>query len=159
MILILISATLGAFFYRLGGASPGEFPWLPKWVIKSYTRDIGVPLISMAYMFLTGAWHWSLLPCAVLFYGALTTYWKILNPIFKKPSNDCFWFNFFAHGLGIALAMAPYAYHTGHWLGFWIRLVILPIAITIWSLTISWVDPEEGIRGALIVASLKLLTV
>jgi hypothetical protein len=159
MILLLIASILGAIAYRLGGASPGEFPWLPAWLVRSRTRDIGVPLISLAYLFLTGAWHWSLLPCAVLFYGALTTYWKILNPIFKKPGNDCFWFNYYAHGLGIALAMAPYAYYTGHWAGFWIRAVTLPLAIMAWSLIIPWVDPEEGGRGAFIVASLRLFLI
>ena len=154
MILLLIATITGAIAYRLGGASPGEFPWLPAWLVRSRTRDIGVPLISLAYMFLTGAWHWSLLPCAVLFYGALTTYWDFMF-------NDVD--NFYMHGFICGIAMLPLILGGFDWKFILIRAIILGMSMGLlnkyankWHWKNS-VTIEECSRGALLIITLTIL--
>jgi hypothetical protein len=143
----LIASAIAGILYRLGG-------WGKPF--RSAYRDIGIPLIFLIYMGIK-AWHWSLIPSAVLLYASLTTYWKILNPVMGKPTTDAYWFNWLAHGLGIAISILPYIYFTGHWFGFGARLIILPLLITFWSQIWSEVNAEEFGRGFFIVITLPLV--
>jgi len=141
----LILSALCGLFYRFGGADPPFRSWMRDWVCPAFA--IGILLLW---------WHpagyaWLLIPLMYgLTGGALSTYWK------KKGTDANFW-NYFLHGFFIALAMLPYSWATGHWIGFSIRLVVLPTAIAIWSAKTSLDVVEESGRGFLIGISLPLL--
>lgn len=146
---------LNAILYRLGGASPADFPYMSKWLVKGYTRVIGVCLIYILYYL--NNWHWTILPSTLLLAIAVNSYHKWLNPLFKKPATDCFWFNYLAHGFFISLADLPYIWHYGLWLPFIYRTSILSLGIMLWSLIWKNVNIEEGGRGYLIIQSLSIL--
>jgi len=132
---------LAGFAYRAGGASWGH----------TKIRDCGVPLIMLIAMWKLGLWHWSLLICFGLMWGALTSY-KYFLP---KP-KDYLWYHYALHGFFIGLAMLPYCIFAGHWLAFILRTILLAVTISIWSHYLRQVDIEEGGRGALITGSLLL---
>ena len=155
MYLILIA--LSACFYRLGGASYSDFPKLPKWLVRSYTRDVGVTILTLLTLFVLGKWHWSLCPCAVLVWLALRTYHKWLNPFFHEPTTDAYWFNWFAHGLMIGLAFLPYAYFTNTWLMVILRALLMGLFMAWWSDINDDVNWEEAGRGILIIGTLWLI--
>ena len=152
-----ICVGLGYCAYRLGGASPSDFPKAPKWLVKSSTRDIGLPLLSILSLFILGKWHWSLWFCALLMYPMMTTYWKVLNKYFKKPDSDCFWFNYLAHGLAIGIAFIPYGVYTDTLVWVIGRAILLGIYMTVTSYIFDDVDYEEGFRGAEIVGTLWIV--
>jgi hypothetical protein len=153
----IILIGLASVSYRLGGASPSDFPRLPKWLVKSSTRDVGVPLVSILAMWILGKYHWSLWICFPLMWGALTTYWKVLNKYFGKPTSDCYWFNYLAHGLGIGLALIPYGVYTHTLIGVIVRSIILGTLMMVTSYLFDNVDLEEGSRGTEIVGTLWII--
>ncbi len=146
----LIASTLGAILYRLGGTSAG-----------TKFRDLGVPTIVTVYLLTLGlkASLWGLFGLVGayfiafgLLFGALTTYWK-------KKGTDATFVNYFLHGLGIALSAIPLACISGHYIGFGIRLIALPLAMAFWSVKIGNATIEEFGRGFLITATLPLLLI
>jgi hypothetical protein len=149
--ILLALSVLSGILYRMGGSDS----WNTKW------RDMGCPTVAfIALWFLAGfklSYWWAYLLSFGLMFGALTTYWN------KKGAPERF-INFYLHGLGIALAMAPYAYVSHHWLGFGLRIALLPLLIALWATYMNrpvWkfrADVvNEGGRGFWIQATLPLL--
>ncbi len=157
IILYLILIALGAVAYRLGGASYADFPKLPKWLIHSYTRDIGIPLIALASMAVLHKYHWSLWLCMPLMYGACTTYWKILNQYFGDTTEDCHWYNYAAHGLMLGLALIPYAIYTDTLVMVICRAILMGIIMPVWCEVFKNVNVSECGRGAIIEGTLWML--
>jgi hypothetical protein len=137
---ILLTA-VSALLYRLGGWGHG---------FNTKVRDMGVPTCMLALMAWLGLWHWSLILCFGLMFGAQTTY-------FKKSGTDAMWYNWLAVGVAFGLAMLPYAAATGQWLGFGARFVIVAFYTVVWSEMIGQAWIEESGRGAIQIATLPLL--
>jgi hypothetical protein len=150
VIWLLALAVISGIFYRMGGSDTYD----PKW------RDWGCSLVSLATLSLwthSRAILWVFPLIFLLSWGALSTYHKWLNPFFKKPKTDCYWFNWLAHGLGIGLACLPlYAIGVVTQLVVF-RAVLLGILIMIWSERNEQVVWEEIGRGAFIVLTLLIL--
>lgn len=146
-ILTLVLAVVAGILYRMGGSEN----------YNTKFRDIGVPTIMMIVMILWGFWHWSLILSWALLFGAMTTYWGFVNPLFKKSKVDKYWWNWLLTGLGYALAMLPIVYVWGLWPGFAIRLFVLPVVTMIWSESFSNDKIEEWGRGFLTIITLYLL--
>lgn len=153
----VICIVLAGALYRAGGSSPSDFPSLPKWLVKSYTRDIGVPLVSILAMYILGKYHWSLWICFPLMWGALTTYWKVLNKYFGDTTEDCHWYNYLTHGIMIGLAFIPYGVYTHTLVWVITRAVLLGILMMTTSYLFDNVDLEEGFRGGEIVGTLWMI--
>jgi hypothetical protein len=128
--------------YRMGGS--GNYP--------RQARLIGVPLLAVILLAVCGGWNWWLLLCIPLMIGAISTYWK-------KKGSDAKWWNWLLHGLGIAVAMLPYAIATQHYVGFGIRCLVLPLLIMLWSERIGNAVWEEWGRGFLIGITIPLLLI
>ncbi len=143
IILTLGCALLAAILYRLGGC------------IQTKIRDLGVPTVFCFLMWklgaITGFWTGiALLPCFLALFGSLTSY-------FKKKGTDAYWWNWALVGLLTAFSAIFYAWASGHWLGFGIRLVVNTLLITLWSEWIGNVTIEEGGRGFFIIVTVPLL--
>ena len=146
IIIVLVASALSALFYRLGGSNAGT-----KW------RDMGVSgVVCLATGILVhpvGLWAYlSLIPCFGAMFGALSTYRYFL------PKPDDYTFPYYAlHGFFVALSMVFFAWATGHWIGFWIRVAVCTAGVSAWSAWIKrdWI--EEGGRGFLVVGTLPLL--
>ena len=132
---------LSGVLYRLGGYGP---PFNTK------VRDFGVPSCMAAYFAITGHWHWVLILCFGLVFGAQTTY-------FKRKGWDVYWFNWLYCGLAFSFALLPYVWATGHWAGFaWRTLVVTGFTVAISELSgKDWI--EEGGRGFVQIITLPLL--
>ena len=141
-LLILLISSCGAIAYRCGGS--GNFA---RWF-----RPVGIALCVMLAMLGLGLWHWSVIICAGASAGLSTSY-------FKKRGTDASWLNWFFVGLAFSLAMLPWAYFTGNYLGFSIRLVVCTAGITLWS--IFWGNDiiEELGRGFIPIITLPLLLI
>ena len=141
MILILLLALASAVFYRMGGTSKGTL-W----------RDVGVSLVTLlAFYILHPVMSWTMaLAYFITFglsWGALSAYWGQD----EKP------YGFWAHGLGVSLAILPLIIATGLWFGFGLRVVALTAFISLWSQFIGKDWLEEGGRGFAIIATLLLV--
>ena len=141
-LIILLISSANSVFYRMGGS--GNFA---RWF-----RPVGIALCVMLAMLVLGIWHWSVIICAGASAGLSTTY-------FKKSGEDASWFNWLFVGLAFSLAMLPWAYFTGNYLGFSIRLVVCTAGITLWS--IFWGNDiiEELGRGFIPIITLPLLLI
>jgi len=137
---IVLGSLISGFLYWAGGHGK---PY------NTLYRDLGIPLLMLGLISLTTGFHWSLIINCLLMYGTLTTYWKILNKFFNKPTTDCFWFNWFIHGLGIGLSFIPYGIYTYTIKFVIIRAIILGLSMMLWSRFIHNKWDERG-RGALI---------
>jgi len=125
----------------MGGS--GNFP--------HQARVVGVPLLSCGMLMLFD-FRWWIFLCIPLMIGAISTYWK-------KKGTDAKWWNWLLHGLGLCLAMLPYSIASGNWLGFALRLVVLPLVIVIWSEKIGNAVVEELGRGVTIMLTIPLLLI
>lgn len=128
--------------YRMGGGNR----------FNTKFRDMGCAAVSVVEFFVFGFFHWSLILYFGALFGSLTTYWK-------KKGTDAQWYNWLFTGFFYALSAIVYPITTGHWQGFFIRLVFLPLAIMIWSVIEGRVEREEGGRGGLIIATQLLLLI
>ena len=142
IIITLILCGLSGWLYRRGGTNKGTL-W----------RDIGVSIVTLLVCLtwgLVGA-LWATLGAYVLTFGlswgALSAYWG---------QDEKKW-GFWAHGLGLSLALLPIAILTQHFLGFAIRCLVLTAAISIESELIGDVIWEEGLRGVFIILTLPIL--
>ena len=148
-LLVFVIAIIAGILYRMGGS--GNFP--------RQCRLIGVPLVSTALLALLGGFNWWMLLCIPLMIGAISTYWK-------KKGTDATFINYFLHGVGIAIAMLPYAIATHLYIGFAIRCVCLPLLVAFWATKMNrpilwWqadVASEFG-RGFFIAATIPLLLI
>jgi hypothetical protein len=89
--------------------------------------------------------------------GAVSAYWN------KKDADETF-INYYLHGLGIALAFLPYSIVTQHWLGFCLRLLILPLVVAFWTVKANKFSKHADIwsevgRGVIITLSIPLLLI
>ena len=145
-ILILIGLSLLAgFLYRAGGADWGNTKW----------RDLGVPIVMIYAMSLLRGWDWSLIPCAFLLFGSLTTY----NKWASRSKTDVLAPSWAVTGAFYGLSMLPYAFFTGHWWMMGARTVILALFVCGWSEAIDDVKWEDGGRGFSIIATLPLFLI
>jgi hypothetical protein len=144
IVLFGILTYLGGKLYRKGGTSDGTL-W----------RDIGVSLLTLLVFIvchmnflssLKEEWFYYLLAFGAS-WGALSAYWK----------QDEKRFGFWAHGLGLSLAILPLVFLTHNWIGFLLRTVILTLSISLWSEAVGDVDLEEGGRGILILFTIPLI--
>ena len=150
ILLLLGLSSLSAFLYRRGGTNKGTL-W----------RDVGCSLVTLvALWLLLGfklSYWWAYLLTFGLSWGSLTTYHKWLNKFFGKNKDDCYWWNWLAHGLVIGFVCLPIIYTGIVWWIILFRAIVLGIAMMIWSERIGKVDLEESGRGALIILTLSLL--
>jgi hypothetical protein len=140
LLTILIASIISGVCYRLGGGGHGRL-WrvfgVPFCVLLAVLACFGVNLaIWWAYVITFGATA-----------GAVSAYYQ---------QDEKKW-GYWAHGLGLALALLPIAFVTHHWLGFSIRCLFLTGAMTLWSQFTKWDVGEEFGRGFIITASIPLL--
>ena len=151
-LLVIIGAFLAGVLYRAGGS--GNYP--------RQTRIIGVPLVSLLVLgLLTGQGGlWLYLAYFLSFglsCGAVSAYWN------RKDADETY-LNYYLHGLGLGFALLPYAIVTGHWLGFLIRLVVMPIILAFWTVKANKfkgradIKSEVG-RGVIIVLSILIMVI
>jgi len=135
----LILSGISAVLYRLGGAHG----------YSTLYRDVGCSLISVLFLGVFIAWHWSLILVFGLTWGALSTYWK-------RGANSRWW-NWLLTGLGYGAATLPFCFIGGYWAQISIRIIVLGLTTMLWSEIYN--DPvwEECGRGALLVLTMPLL--
>ncbi len=120
-------------------------------------RDVGVSLIGVLLLgFLYGHYDWKTLLALFLsmglYFGSLTTYWK-------KKGTEAKWWNWLLTGLGYSLAFLPFAFVSGHWVGFALRCLFCSVGTMIWSEKVGNVVWEEAGRGAIPTLTLPLLLI
>ena len=147
-VIVLIASVISAILYRMGGS--GNFP--------RQCRLVGVPILCTLLLWLLAGWNWWFLLCIPLQIGAISTYWK------RKGTDAGFW-NYYLHGLGLALAFLPYAISTHLWLGFAIRGLSLPFLVAWWATYMNkpfWIFQSDVVseigRGFFIASTIPLLT-
>lgn len=138
---VIVATILSSIFYRLGGSKDFDTKY----------RDVGCAFITCALAGYLLAFHWTLIICFGLLWGALSTYWK------RTPNAK--WYNWLMTGIGYSLAMLPYVIAEGLWIGFISRTIVLGVTTMIWSEINSNPVWEESGRGALIILTLPLLMV
>ena len=152
----IIATILSAFAYRIGGMSKEQakqyFPWLPSVLVRSGFRDLGCGLIIVGWCLVClprVAWFWYVLSLPVTLL-ALNTYWQ---RFFGGEDN------FYAHGVGVGLALLFVVIPAGCWMWALGRAVILGLAMGIWCQVFSNDFVEEYGRGAFIIMTLPLLLI
>lgn len=143
---VILLSFLSAWLYRRGGTKTGTL-W----------RDIGVPSCITAFFILTGHWHWILVLCFGLVYGAQTTYNKWAQRLIGIRTNNVMWVGWFVTGLAFSFALLPYTIAMGHWIGFRWRTLIVTGFTVLWSewVGLDWL--EEGGRGFVQLITLPFL--
>lgn len=140
---ILLLAVINGVLYRMGGS--GNFP---RW-----TRPVGIGLIAMTVLALTHRADWSwLIVLGIVASGGATA--GISTTYFKKKGTDANWFNWLLVGLGLSLALLPFAFVSNDWLHFALRVILLTPAICLWSQFIGNAVVEEFGRGFLTIITL-----
>jgi hypothetical protein len=154
-ILTAIATVLNAFLYRFGGCSKEEgklkYPWVPEALFNTKTRDVGVSLVTVAWMafcYPSVAWFIYLITFGAT-WGMLTTYWDFLFGF------DNYWF----HGFMIGVAKLGFAIFTGMWIGFAVHCITLALAMGGISAVSGNVDVEELGRGAAAGLTLPLMLI
>lgn len=150
--LIIVLSFISILIYRAGGMSKelsAKPKWIPMFMRKTLWRDCGCSLVTCALCGFLLSWHWTLILCFWLLWGALTTYWK------RTPNAK--WYNWLMTGIGYSLAMLPYVIAEGLWVGFISRTIVLGTATMIWSEITSDAVWEECGRGALLTLTVPLL--
>ena len=136
--LIIALSIISGVLYRLGGWSKGN---------RLY-RILGCPLCTVIALLTLfwgkGAPWWAYLCAFGANAGAVSAYWGLDE---KK-------FGYWAHGLGLSLAILPVILFTGAWIGFALRSVALILGITLWSEYTKWDVLEEWGRGFIIIATI-----
>jgi hypothetical protein len=141
----IILTILGGTLYHLGGTTG----------YNRLMRMMGVPAMCLLNLWVWNGIHlsywWGYFLSYGLMVGAISTYWK-------ASGSDARWWNWLLHGLGLAIATLPYQFNSGHWIGFGIRCIVLPLAIMIWSEKVGAVNWEEGGRGGMITLSMPIIS-
>ncbi len=141
IIIIIIASCFSSLFYRLGGSKDFDTKF----------RDVSCSLITCLLAGYLLSWHWTLILCFGLLWGALSTYWK------RTP--DAKWYNWLITGVMYSVAMLPYVIAEGIWLGFLSRTIVLGALTMIWSEITNDAVWEECGRGALITLTIPLILV
>lgn len=145
-IVFAVISFVGALLYRLGGTKHGTL-W----------RDLGVSLCMVVVMCVLGKWHWTIILCMGLLYGSLTTYNKWAGYLLDRKDREVHWESWLVTGLFYGLSMLPYAFASGHWVGFGVRTVLCAVLVCLWSSNIGKAWLEESGRGLIIIGTLPLL--
>ena len=139
--LVILLSILSGVLYRLGGWEKGN----------RLFRILGCPLIALITLWLmigvVLSYWWVYLLTFGLLTGAVSAYWGLDE---KK-------WGYWAHGLGLSLALLPIALITKHYLGYGLLCLVLTSLMTIWSEYASVDYIEEFGRGALIILTIPLL--
>jgi hypothetical protein len=112
----------------------------------------------VAYLALSGGvsglWQWlSLIPCFGALWGSLSTY----RYFFPKPA-DYKWWHYAMHGFFCSFAAIFYAWASGHWMGFGLRVLVCSVFMAGWYFAAKWNDVlHEFGRGAVLIGSVPLL--
>ncbi len=146
ILFVIILSLLSGVLYRLGGIGK---PFNTKF------RDCGCPLVALICLWLLkgfnlGFW-WAYLLTFGLGWGVMTTYWK-------KKGTDAKWWNWLLTGAGYGLSALPLCWIGVHWYVLLYRTVVLSIGTMLWSDWQGNVVWEECGRGALITATIPLLS-
>lgn len=156
-ITVVSLSLLAGFLYQCGGrAKTGK--WY-DFLLNSITRDAGVPVVTTLALVALGHWHWSLILCFGILWGALSSYNKWVGYLFNRPDKSTvYWESWFVTGLFYGLSMLPFVIftHTGI-SGFVVRSVVLGIITCLWSeyIGLDWL--EESGRGFFIIATIPIL--
>ena len=152
IVYVFVGALFSGITYYLGGQGG-------PWYKRSWIRDYICPLIVMAFLTQHSLYHWSLWLCYPLMIGACSTYWK-------KKGTDATWRNWFLHGLGIGLALIPYAIMIHQVIPIIARSILLGACMALWSgyivvwlkSNVKWLkwNIDECGRGLLIIATLLI---
>lgn len=138
---VILLSILSGVFYRLGGWEKGN----------RLFRILGCPLIALITLWLmigvVLSYWWVYLLTFGILAGAVSAYWGLDE---KK-------WGYWAHGLGLSLALLPVALITKHYLGYGLLCLVLTSLMTIWSEYTSVDYIEEFGRGALIILTIPLL--
>lgn len=149
-ILGIIATTVSAStLYRMGGADG----------YNTKFRDLGVPTCMVLSMIIMGKIHWILAICFMLLFGSLTTYHKWFGRLLGRKDNEVHWEGWAMTGFCYAMAMLPFAWTYGHWLGFISRTIVCVLFISGWSVAVGNAKWEELGRGFIINATLPLLLI
>lgn len=122
--------------------------------LDNYFRDVGCSLVAFFWMSMfypEVAWYIHLISFGLM-WGAVSSYWDFTG------KDD-----YFLHGMGIGLAYLAYAWTSGAWVGFGIRVIVLSALMGGLNWFVhryhipfsAWI--EELFRGAIIVLSMPLL--
>lgn len=79
IVIIILASCFSSLVYRAGGMSKelsAEPKWIPMFMRKSLYRDCGCSLVACLLAGYLLAWHWTLILCFGLMWGALSTYNK-----------------------------------------------------------------------------------
>lgn len=144
--LIALACLVSAVLYRAGGMGKevdAKPTWMPMKMRKSWVRDWLCPGVMLILVILLFGIHLKYWWCYIIFYplsgAAFSTYWD------KVFGTD----NFYAHGLGLSLAMIPLLWCGLPW---WILLVhgiVCTVGMGLWSNNIGTDWLEEMGRGVL----------
>jgi hypothetical protein len=80
-----------------------------------------------------------------------------LTSYFKRKGTEAKWWNWALVGASVSFALLPYAWFSHHWLGFWLRTLIVTVGVTVWSEKIDNAVVEELGRGTIIGGTIWLL--
>ena len=154
----LIGTIFAAFCYRIGGMSKESaakyFPWFPSFLVASWFRDFNCSLLVLIWLRLflpPVAWGWYLLSFATM-YMAMTTYFDDKLP---PKGVDKFW----AHGLGIRLALLFVAIPAGVGFQCLLSAIVLAVFMGVWCWIFSNDFVEEFFRGGIIILTLPILLI
>ncbi len=140
--MVLVLSILSGIAYRLGGSSKGN----------RLFRILSCPLVLLLALWVLMGFHLGYWQAYLLTFGlsagAVSAYWGL---------DEQKW-GYWAHGLGLSLALLPIAYVTHNWLGFGLRSLVLTASMTLWSEWVTKDIVEEMGRGILIIITLFLLT-
>lgn len=140
IIATIILSISGSILGRMGGSDKFNTKW----------RDVGVSIVTCMLVGIWGGFHWTLILCCGLMFASMTTY-------FKKKGEPVRWYNWLICGLAYSVALVPYIWAQGLWVGFGARSLILPLVIMGWCVLIGNSVVEELGRYALILLTVPLL--
>lgn len=154
-LVVIVASCISSILYRAGGMSKElstKPKWIPEWMRNTRVRDIGCSAVTCLLAGYLLSWHWTLILCFGLMWGAISMYWKFGHRNSK-------WFNWLAVGIGYSVAMLPYVIAEGLWFGFISRTIVLGATTMIWSELIDNDVKEELGRGALITLTMILFII
>lgn len=152
--LMIILSVLSGIFYAMGGTSK----------LDTKYRDALIPLgCFIPACFILGLVHFKFIEICLLvasgglLFASLTTYWGFINPLFKRPKDTKYWWNWALTAFFYSMSALPLVIYFGLWEGFIGRTLALVVFTTLWSESIGASTIEEFGRGVLVIATLPLL--
>lgn len=140
--LTILLTLCSSVLYRMGGATG----------YNTKFRDLGCPTCATLAMLLWFGWAWTLIPCFLLLFGSMTTYWK-------KKGTEAHWYNWLLTGLGYSVSLLPWIIQTHDWTGFALRTFVLTGLTTVWKTYIFNAVVSELGMGALVILTIPILAI